>query len=79
MHPKEAFRDIDYFLMYMDEYREKRIIKHLFKALGDRAGPDFSESPHNDGELLYHNTFEPVGSILRSMLNNPYQNIKEKK
>lgn len=79
MHQKEAFRDIDYFLMNMDEYRKKRILNHLFKAVGDRAGPGISKKPHNDGELLYRHTLEPVGSILRSILNNTYQKIKEKK
>ncbi len=79
MHPKEPFRDIVPFLNNMDEYRRKRFMRQLFKAVGDRAGPDISESPHNDGELLCRHTLEPVGSILRSMLNNAYQNIKEKK
>ncbi len=58
LHQKEAFRDIDCFLMNMDEYLKKRIIKHLFKAVGDRAGPEISERPHNDGELLCCNTLK---------------------
>ena len=78
MHQKEAFRDTVCFLVSMDEYRKKRIIRHLFKAVGDRAGPDISEWPHNDGELLCRHAFELVSSIL-SMLNNAYQNIKEEK
>ena len=79
MHHKEASRDIICFLMNMDDYRKKRIIRHLSKAVGDRAGPGISKKPHNDGELLCRHTLEPVGSILRSLLNDVYQNVKEKK
>ena len=79
MHQKEAFRDTVCFLVNMDEHRKKKIIRHLFKAVCDRAGPDISELTHNDEELLCRRTLEPVGSIIRSILNNAYQNIKEER
>ena len=79
MHQKEAFRDVVRFLNNTDEYQKKRFIRHLFKAVRDRAGPDISEQPHNDGEHLYQHALEPVGLILRDILSNAYQNIKEEK
>ena len=54
--------------MNMDEYRKKSIIRYLFKAVGDRAGPDIFGRQHDDGELLYRHTLKPVGSILRSTI-----------
>jgi len=76
---KEAFRDTACFLSKMDVYRKKKFIKHLFKAVGDRAGPNISERPHNDGEPRYRRALEPIGLILRNILSKAYENIKEEK
>lgn len=63
----------------MHEHQRKRFIMHLFKTVGDRAGPDRSEWPHNKGEPLCQHALEPVGFILRTIFSNAYENIKEKK
>jgi hypothetical protein len=76
---KEEFRDIVRFLNNMDERRRIRFIRQMFKAVGDRAGPTF-----RNGSMTMENHFAGVrssllGLILKDILSNAYENIREEK
>ncbi len=52
INQKQNFLDIVSLIDNVDEYLRIRSMRQLYKAVGDRAGPDISKKPHNDVELL---------------------------
>jgi hypothetical protein len=76
---KEEFQDIVRLLNDVDQYRRTIFIRQLFKAVGDRAGPDISERPHNEGDTPRQHALEPISVILQKILSNTLEDIMEEK